>query len=228
MRGANRLWHITLLILAASPAAQAFEALGRAFDQSDGHLLYSEHYQCQPDATRCTVDYQTPGGETFAYKRLNYGTRLWAPSVQFEDYRLQERVTIDASAHDPELVIDAGFDHFVRQHWAVLSGGETVHFRFLPTSLSKAVSMRATLDARSTCEPDQLCLRVEPDSWLIRWIGGAIRLVYSKQQRRLLEFAGTSNIPDARGNSQEVRILYHYEPPSAPGQGRAAARQEEP
>ena len=111
-------------------------------------------------------------------------------------------------------MVDAGFDNYVRQRWTELMGADPVRFPFLVAGRDSPLAMRAGPDRQSECNPAQLCLQVELDSWLLRMLVAPITLTYDRESRRLLRFKGISNLKDAAGNSQSVDIRYQYPLPS--------------
>ncbi len=195
---------------AGAPVALAMQAVGTAFSTDGEQPLYREYHSCEPGTGSCTVEYRHPEGEVFARKWLDYSESARAPSLRFEDLRSGQQLSVESEAISAGVVIDAGFDNFVRERWESLYAGEAVAFEFLPADRSKPFAMEASrLDE---CDAGRMCLRVAPDSWLLSLFGGAIELVYSEDERRLLEFRGISNIRDGEGGLQTVLIKYRYSP----------------
>ncbi|MDJ0868901.1 MAG: hypothetical protein QNK03_22525 [Myxococcota bacterium] len=58
---------------------------------------------------------------------------------------------------------------------------------------------------------DRVEVRLELDNWLLAVFAPSLKLVYDKSNRRLIEYEGLSNIPDSRGDRQDVRITYEYD-----------------
>jgi len=188
--------------------AGALEATGSARSVDGGELLYREFHRCEPGGVHCRVEYRGADEHLFAFKQLDYSRAPWAPSVHFEDSRHDEQQTIEADKVDAGVVIDAGFDNFVREQWPALVAGETVVFEFQPVALDRPIAMRATVE--ENCERERLCIRVQPNNWLLGLVVQEIDLVYSRAGQRLLEFRGVSNIADSEGRSQAVEIRYEY------------------
>ncbi len=188
--------------------ASAMQAVGVAHAPDGGAVRYREYHNCDSAKTHCTVEYRDPSGAVFARKWLDYGASPVAPSLRFEDSRSGERLQLGSDEVKTGVVVDAGFDNFVREQWALLAAGDAVHFRFLPAGSETALAMEAR--RQDDCSDGRLCLAVKPDNWLFALVGGTIHLVYDRDSRRLLQFRGLSNILDARGDSQRLVIDYHY------------------
>lgn len=183
------------------------DIVGEAQDRRSGELLYREYYTCTDEGLRCSVEYRDAAGERIAFKTLDYTVARHAPLVVFEDFRHDRQVQLQLAPAD-DLVVDAGFDNYVRSRWAELSAGQTVTFRLRIVDADKPFRMRAK--QVGDCPSEQLCLRVEVDSWLLGLVAPTIDLVYDRDSRQLLRFSGVSNIRSAEDKSQQVDIAYRY------------------
>ncbi|MFT6955705.1 MAG: hypothetical protein ACJAYC_000706 [Halieaceae bacterium] len=205
---------IFLLTLSLAPATVAeteasFDIIGDAYDRKKGNLLYTENHHCEAQSQQCTVEYRDEQGTTFAKKEIDYSASLQAPSVVLTDYRNDSTVEI-ATGDRSDLVVDAGFDNFVRSVWSQLEAGTEVKFPFLVVGFDDPIGMTALRTESDTCTDMELCLEVNLDSWFLRLLVAPIELSYSLQNKRLLRFSGTSNIKGDEGKSLNVDILYRY------------------
>lgn len=196
-------------LLLACTAVSANDIIGSARDEASGRLLYREHHQCNAQQTLCSVDYIDDQGAVFASKSVDYSESLSAPSLEFRDHRLAVHVRV-GSTPEPDLVIDAGFDHFVRANWDDLQAAERIKFRFLPAGRDAALNMVAQRAVRTNCAATDLCLKIAIDSRLFGLFVPPILLTYDRPSRRLMRFRGLSNITDAQGDSLNVDIEYTY------------------
>ena len=194
---------------AATQSSTTHMVLGKAYEKNTGAFLYSEQHFCSEQRLLCTVEYSDAAGEVFAKKRLDFRHSLVGPSLVMSAYRNQSEISIPASQSDA-LVIDAGFDNFVRSSWEALNDGKQISFPFLPAGFDKPLDMRALRSEKIDCDPKQLCLDIELDSWLLAMIVDPIELSYSRSNKRLLHFSGVSNIKDEDGETQSVDIHYEY------------------
>lgn len=201
-------------LAAASPTALEQDikplVVGKASDVTSGEFLYSEHHYCDEQRKHCLVSYRDNTGASFAQKRLDYSQNIHGPAVHLTDTRQGVELKIPASA-DSELVIDAGFDNFVRSIWEPLTDNEEVAFTFLVAGFDKPFKMQASRNQAVECDPAQLCLEIKLTSWLMRLLADPIELKYSLANRQLVSFKGVSNIKGTEGESLQVEILYSYE-----------------
>ncbi len=214
MQAAKVLHMLFLLVVfsTTSLAAQSWATpsiLGKAYGKNTGAFLYSEQHFCSEQHLLCTVEYSDVSGEVFAKKRLDFRQSLVGPSLVMSAYRNQKEISIPASQND-ELVIDAGFDNFVRGSWEELNDGKQISFPFLPVGFDKPLKMKALRSEKVGCEAQQLCLDIKLDSWILAMIVDPIELSYSRSNKRLLHFSGMSNIRDKDGETQNVDIYYEY------------------
>lgn len=203
---------LVLGVFLAAPAQsmQQLQVIGEAREQGTGQVLYREYYRCGEEGLQCTVEYRDLDGQLITRKALDYTAGPHTPRVSIEDFRHGQSVTL-AREEEENLVVDAGFDNFVRSRWAQLSAGETVKFRFLVVGANKPYKMRAQRSAAPGCDAEHLCVRVEIDSWLLGLVAPTIELVYSRSQRQLMRFSGTSNIRSVDDRAQQVHISYRYD-----------------
>ena len=117
--------------------------------------------------------------------------------------------TLTPSPASP-LVIDAGFDAFVTDHWSSLVDGQQQRFQF-PLAAREALVELQIRSAPCTypTQSDQ-CFRLAVDNWVLRLVADSIELGYDAQSRRLTRFRGVSNIGDGSGGGMAVDIHYRY------------------
>lgn len=218
-----------LLILAAASACQAQERhyLGVAYAEDTGQVRYREEHWLfveQAVPTRLVL-YRCPSGPPFARKWLRYTGAAWAPEFELRDrrdghvegarrvagawqvYRQNQAgapMQTAPLAERADTVIDAGFDAWVQAHWNALGPGQTLAAAFLlPSRLDYLrVKLRNTGEDAGTRQ-----LRMSLDSWL-GVIAPSVQLTYAQADHRLIQFVGISDIRDASGHSQRVRIEF--------------------
>jgi len=109
------------------------------------------------------------------------------------------------------VVIDAGFDGFIRGNWEKLVAGDTLELQFPLAYRSSMVSLRVKASACSyeTDGADQ-CFTLEASNWFYRMLSSPIELGYDPEQLRLARYRGLSNINDEQGKGLVVDIKYSY------------------
>lgn len=195
--------------------------------------VYEEHYSPPNAHKQVQVTYSTPSGQAFAHKTLTYTGRAFQPLVQFTDTRfnevlsvqphpqgwqllrqqqgLQEQVQLADSA---QLVIDAGFNDYIQQHWDSLLQGQIIRFYFaLPARLTQFKLSAQKIPAEASPlpqHPQWEYFTLKPSQALLSWVVPPLHLAYQRDTRRLMYFQGRSNISSPEGNNWEVRIQYRY------------------
>jgi len=217
----------------AAPALAATSAAisgyrGEARDGT-GTLIYVEQDFVWDGGTRRLTLYRCPDGQPFARRQDDArGGDPAAPDFSLDDaqtgYREGVRRNADGtrsvyvrmhrdgrekSAPLPtarHMVIDAGFDAFVRRHFDVLRAGITVPVAFLVPSHLKTINFKITRidDARAAAH-DEVAFRLELGSWF-GFLLPHIDVRYDAQTRALRRYVGLSNLRDARGDNLKVSI----------------------
>lgn len=196
-----------------------------------GTIAYREvHWQRGAgEASERWVQYLCPGGEPFARKQMRVSGPVQAPGYRLEDRRsgqvasievtgsgvqlswkedAQERLRTQWLPLPPDAVIDAGFDAAVRSHWQRLMQGERLGLQFLVPGRQRyyPVQVQRAGPVRWRGIPAQ-SIEVQVDAWYGA-IAPRLALVYADADRRLLEFRGTSNLRDARGDYPRVTVRF--------------------
>jgi len=197
-------------------------------------LLYSETH-CGINLLASEVFYRHRDGTLLAHKALDYQSGSVTPS--FVQHNIHSREKIEVSFDQQEVsmsvtnagsrelenrypvtdlarkpvVIDAGFDQYIRANWDELVAGNRLEFQFPLASRSSMVSLQVKSSAcRYQSETDQ-CFTLEPSNWFYRMLSSPIELGYDPGQVRLTRYRGLSNINDASGKGMVVDIRYRYQ-----------------
>jgi hypothetical protein len=209
------------------------EVIGAAYDLDSQTQLYSEAHCSSGNALAREVIYRDTNDLLLAHKLLNYQTGPTTPSyVQRNVYAgesisvevrqdnvamtvtdgtgISKTVTASIDTNLP-LVIDAGFDAFVRENWEALVAGQGKRFQFPFAGRDSLVNLRIR-PAQCSYEADaNQCFQLELDNWALRLVVDPIELGYDAGSRRLVRYRGLSNIGDGKGEGQVVDIRYRYE-----------------
>lgn len=235
---------VALLVAFVAPAAPAAETwTGIAYLAEDGTPAYREiHYLLGDERF---VVYTCPDGQPFARKTIREGADAQAPDFSMLDARWGYREGVRGSGESreafvqrtpeqaeksapldlpPDGVIDAGFDAYVHGHWDALARGYTLRFKFLvPSKRTFYAFDLSRVDAAS--DATHLTLRLALGAWYA-FLAPHIDVTYDRSTRRLLRFAGMSNIRDAQLKNLDVRIEFPQAPVAATTEQVAAARNE--
>ncbi len=234
-------WLLPLPSLAAPPANEHY--VGTAYAPHGGAERYREEHWVIRDGGQQTrlVLYRCPDGAAFARKWVRGAVDDPAPDFALFDQRdgyregvstrpdgrhvyVQARAgatmqsQILAPAADP--VIDAGFDAWLRAHW----DPPATPLQFLLPSRLDWVPLQ--VQARDAPESGERSFRLRLDAWY-GFAAPPLRVTYDSGTRRLRRFEGVSNLRDANGGTQTVRIEFPPDavlaPPSRQDQDAAAA-----
>lgn len=232
---------VAVTALVALPALQGAVAnqssehvIGDAFGLKSNDLLYSETH-CLSNELAREVIYQQRDGTLIAHKALDYQSGPTTPSFVQHNIQAKEKIKVSFDQQEVSmsvttsgnkelenkypvididstpLVIDAGFDVFIRDNWDKLVSGETREFQFPLASRSSLVSLQVKPSVcRYETETDQ-CFMLEPANWFFRMLASPIELGYDANLARLTRYRGLSNINDESGKGMIVDIKYRYQ-----------------
>jgi len=231
-------WLLCVLFVLAEPISAANkigETVGLAYDLKSDELLYSETHCVSEDGSERDVFYKDAESKLIASKRVDYSSGVTTPSfvqhnlyssefieVGFEQGTVSmaiidadSRTTLKSAQAQPgeklPVVIDAGFDAFVRQNWNSLVAGNSHEFQFPLADRERLIDLRIKpLDCSYLTQTDQ-CFRLDVANWFLRMLVKPIELGYDSERRRLTRFRGLSNIGDENGNGLVVDIKYDYQ-----------------
>jgi hypothetical protein len=202
--------------------------IGYAYDLETQEFLYTEHHS-YPAPNKHQVLYKEANGSVFATKSLDYQHSAYAPDFVQENKRNGEQISSqkddndiiirykeddtsslkqDTIAYSSNLIIDAGFDHFITQNWDVLITGKAMTIDYvIPSRLDY---YELTVE-KETCEINgHYCFSISASSFFISLFSSQLKLTYN-EAATLVSFQGRSNICDAEGNYQDVNIFYQYD-----------------
>jgi hypothetical protein len=242
----------SLLLSVSLPTAYAAEnaghAIGEARDLKNDEFLYREVYCSNGNPDEVEVIYSNETGKLLARKLLDYRSGPTTPSFVQQNFYSSEVIEVglldgqvtmkvlDAVSSEPKkvsstqtddrlpVVIDAGFDEFVRSHWNSLVSGEKKRFLFPFAERDSLVELRIRPAACSYPSETDQCFKLEIANWFVRMLVKPIELGYDPELRRLTRYRGLSNIGDGSGNGLVVDIRYDYQDEPAQACGLNQAR----
>jgi hypothetical protein len=217
--------------MAASALAEDYSFTGYARSLDTGELLYVESHAVSEGGgarERRVVLYRCdPDSVPFARKQLAYSATRTMPEFTLEDARSGFAEGFERAAHGPTvfarsgpraptrsgvirlssgLVVDAGFDDFVREQWDSLESGATRKVPFLVPSLLDSVDFRIRKVAYVTIDGDPASVIRLAIAGPLGWLLPDIEVSYRKRDRRLMRYRGLTNIRDAGGELLKAQI----------------------
>lgn len=223
------------LVLLTAPGARAADLAftGYARDRETRQLRYIESHFVrnagQKGESRIVLYRCANGTETFARKELTYGEVREEPEFTFIDGRggyteglrrtangpvVFQRDGAKAPAREakvpPNVVIvsDAGFDEFVRKHWAELEAGKTVRFPFLIPSRLDFLTFKVKKNREEPVEGTPSSVIRLNLSGVIGWFLPYIEVSYRKSDQVLMRYEGLTNIRDQDGENMVSLIEF--------------------
>lgn len=205
---------------------------GEAYSIDNKALLYREVHTLILDndmPISREVDYINPDGKVIAHKASTYKGTPTTPDFELTDFRdgyqesaetndkkrilsIKENAKSAINSKRLEqseytMVVDAGFDEFVRSQWQSLLAGKTATFSFAAPARLEYIDFRLT-----PINQDDTTLTVEmrlKSRW-ISWLLDPIQLTYDLISQRLLRYKGLTNLRDDQGNGIKAEIVYRY------------------
>ena len=227
---------LALPIMSGAVANQSIKhVVGDAFGMKSNDLVYRETHCGAKDELASEVFYQLGDGTLIAHKALDYQSGHMTPSFVQHNIQSKEKikvsfdqqaVSMSVTDHDNQeirntyavtdtaskpVVIDAGFDGFIRGNWNKLVSGKTQEFRFPLASRASLVSLQVKPSVCSYETQTDQCFTLEPSNWFFRMLASPIELGYDSNLARLTRYRGLSNINDESGNGLIVDIKYRYQ-----------------
>ena len=224
-----------MLFTAGPLGAATFEFTGTAKSVDSQSLLYAERHQVTGTCSEAgfepiehTVTYhEGPDDRQFAVKTLEYDQHPSRPSVVFRQpdfdesleirYTDSKQLSIDWQppsesrksfqvAYTTRLVIDAGFDQFVRDHWQTVTAGESLPFRFLAPTRGDHYGFVLEPAPNTNIDAD-VVVQIRPTSLVLRFLVDPIILGYNRKGA-LTHYQGLTNIRADRETNHTAHLHY--------------------
>lgn len=174
------------------------------------------------------IGYQEPdGGREFASKALDYSESPIRPAIDFRQPRFDESLAIDYPGDrtlvvnwqtpdgdtksfdvpfSDKVVVDAGFDNFVRRNWRAVLNGESVTFRFLGPTRGEHYEFVLEPAESSQVSADHV-LQIRPTGVVLRFLVDPIILGYNTRGA-LTDYYGLTNIRKNNDTNYTAHIQY--------------------
>lgn len=229
---------LVLTALALAPDGYATETdgrvIGEARDLKSDEFLYREIYCANGKPDEMEVIYRNDEDRVIARKMLDYSSGPTTPSFVQQNFYSSEVIEVDLKAgkvtmsvldaadSEPKkssstqtdgtipVVIDAGFDEYIRSNWDSLIAGEKQSFLFPFAERDQLIELRIKKAACSYQSENHQCFKLELSNWFVRMLVSPIELGYDPELQRLMRYRGLSNIGDGKGNGSVVDIRYDY------------------
>jgi hypothetical protein len=213
----------------SAPADGYLSYSGTATDRNNSRFVYGERHVLEfhrGAIVNRVVLYTCADGSPFARKVVSYMTPT-APDFELEDDSsgLREGVRGASSGRvvffrqngssqeksaplppTPGLVIDAGFDEFVRANWSRLMSGQSMRFHFLVPSRLESISFQVQHLRKDRIDGVPVEVVRLKLSGMLGWILPSIDVSYAAAEHVLLRYDGLSDLRDASNDNYQVII----------------------
>ena len=203
--------------------------IGYAYQEGTENLLYTEHFTdtfIKGIHVTTQTTYYTPDNKLIVSRTLNFNCSLTAPDFETKDLRTgyiegatvvgktvklfvrknKNSVTTEKLIYVPEpIVIDGGFNQYIKSQWNALQRGKAVIFNFVVPCRLDYFALRAR---KISSDLTTTTIRVEPENIMVRWLVIPITIQYDLSTKRILSYEGKSNISDEKGVNFMARLVY--------------------
>ena len=202
---------------------------GYAYEEESKDLIYTEEFTdkfIDGKHTETLTQYFDPAHKQIAHRKLKFSERKFAPDFKTEDLRtgyIEGAEVVDGKvklfyrkdknsqmksktiAVPEPMVIDGGFNQYIKSNWEQLLDGKVLTFYFTVSSRLDYFKMRAS---KMSIKDEKMKVKIEPDKALIRWIADPIIVVYNTETKRIISYEGKSNIADEHGENFDTKLVY--------------------
>ena len=150
-----------------------------------------------------------PQFNTYSFRdmRAGYEDGVTVDGDRLKLFRKKGAVESAYLPMQPNQIVGQGFHHFLRLNLEAVAGGEIFHIKLVLPSRLDDYSFRIR---KLKVEGRVLAIRLEIDNWFLRLFAPYVDCEYDMTTRRLLRYAGISNLEDASGSHRKVEIVYTY------------------
>jgi hypothetical protein len=226
---------MTLLVTGGANAQSSEKFKGTAYDKKSGKFIYVESHRRvikNGNLIEGSVEYLNKSGKSFVSKKIEYEFSSIAPNYRLEDKRTGyiegvkilpgNRVSLynqsssgkkmqkAIKAFNPKmLVVDAGFDEFIRKNWNRLQNNERILIQFAVPSMLRVVEFRVYKVSSSKIKGKAASVfSMDLGNFFLRLFMDPIIVSYDNKEKKLLRYEGVSNIVDSEGDNHVAKILF--------------------
>lgn len=219
------LLHQEVCVAQTLPATSRYQGVARS---GDGTVVYIEDHEVTfrgDRIVRSVTRYRRPDGQPFALMDSDYSRSLERPTYFFRDDSrgYEEGLAYENGAYliyfsepgkprrtrmldQPGAYSCQGWHYFLLDNLERIESGNLSLRLILPGRLDTFGFEFVAAESSARI----LKVRLRAANPILRAFAPSLLLTYDKSTRQLLQYRGVSNIPDARGRSQEVEITYAY------------------
>ncbi|MBC7485363.1 MAG: hypothetical protein H7282_01245 [Cytophagaceae bacterium] len=202
---------------------------GIARDLNSNKFYYSEEHKEKLEnhvLQQTLIQYKDSAGTLMAKKFVDYSGNKVTPAFEQNDFRdgytegvsfagnklilkfrknKKESLRTKSISIPENLVVDGGFNYYIKGNWTELAAGKRKVFNFAVPSQLDYFAFRLYKDSQNN---DEIVFKLEPDNYILRKLVDPIRVTYKVTTKRIIKYEGLSNINDKKGKSYLVKIMY--------------------
>lgn len=202
---------------------------GFAYKEGANTLIYTEQFTdkfVDGEQVESITHYFDTNHKHIATRKIDFSKSKFAPDFKTEDLRTgyiegaevadnnvklftkkdKNSPLVEKIIQVPEpVVVDGGFNQFIKTHWQELESEKSLSFNFTVSSSLDYYKLRA---AKVAMNENELTIKVEPYKALLRWLANPIIIKYDRETHRILSYEGKSNIADDNGNNFTAKLVY--------------------
>jgi hypothetical protein len=224
-----------LAALSVDGFAQETEVVywGEARDEQDKLLYREKHITTYVDGKtkKSLTLYEDPAGRQIATLESDYTLSLAMPTYVFKDYQRDYEEGLryrdgdyyifnksskdgekERRLKDPASVFSCqGWHYYVVENLDRIERGDVFKIKLIFPNKLRGYDFKIE---KVSSEGDTVRVKVKFANWLVSWAVPQLDLLYSKTERKLIDYRGVSNIFDENDDLQEVHITYSDDRPA--------------
>jgi hypothetical protein len=147
------------------------------------------------------IDYRLGASESVSYVNGKF-------KISFKDDRDSDMIVKYIEVPEP-VVVDGGFNYFVKTGWNNLVNGEVLHFNYISTARQDYFRFRLSrVPSNESLQTNEVVFKMEPANYFLRALLDPIFIEYDLNTKRIKNYDGISNIRDITGKNH-VAFLYY-------------------
>lgn len=219
----------SVIMFSFTGALKTESYVGYAYKEGATIPVYTEKFTDKIVGGRpieTVTKYYAANHKLIAQRTLNFSKSAFSPDFKTQDLRTghiegaetkgkkvrlfvkenHESTLNETTIRIPEpVVIDGGFNQYIKANWNELEKGKVLAFNFAIASRLDYYKMRAV--KISTTEKT-MKVKIEPDRKILRLLASPIVVIYNIDTKRILSYEGISSISDEHGDNFMIKLVY--------------------
>ncbi len=202
---------------------------GYAYQAGTQTLVYTEQFTdtyVNGKLVATLTRYYDVNQRLIATRTLDFSKSYFAPDFEIKDFRTgyEEGASVNAGhvsiyvkkdlnalretqtlTVPGDVVIDGGFNQYIRANWDDLLRGEEVSFNFTIPSAFDFYKIRAVKVAESK---NEISIAINLSNPVLRLLAKPILVRYDQTTKRIISYEGKSNVANDTGKNFMIKLVY--------------------